>query len=195
MLYNVWMRKLFFNKALKVLLTTNALILLAGAMLGPIYALFVNEIGGDLMDASIAGFLFAVSAGFVTLLSGKLSDRVRHSEQILVLGYLLIGVGFFLFQFVDTILSLFMIQVLIGMGEAIYSPAFDKLYSQHLDRGKFGTEWGTWESMYYFTTAFGALLGGLLVTQLGFPALFLSMAFLSFSSGLYLYLLSPQRVL
>jgi len=112
-----------------------------------------------------------------------------------MLGYSLIGLGFLLFQFVDSVFSLFLIQILIGMGEAIYSPAFDKLYSQHLDQGKFGTEWGTWESMYYFTTAFGALLGGLLVTQFGFSALFLIMAFLSFSSGAYLYLLSPQRVL
>jgi len=62
------MYKFFFNKALRILLVTNALILLAAAMLGPIYALFVKEIGGDLMDASIAGFIFAISAGLVTLL-------------------------------------------------------------------------------------------------------------------------------
>ena len=35
------------NKALKILLSTNAIILLAAAMLGPIYAIFVEEIGGS----------------------------------------------------------------------------------------------------------------------------------------------------
>ena len=35
------------SKALRILLATNAFILLAGAMLGPIYALFVDEIGGE----------------------------------------------------------------------------------------------------------------------------------------------------
>jgi MFS family permease len=189
------MGKKIFNKALKILLGTNALILLAAAMLTPIYALFVEEIGGDLMDASIAGFLFALSAGVVTLLSGKISDKVRHSEHVLMLGYALMGTGFLLFLFIHSVTTLFIIQILIGMGEAIYSPAFDKLYSEHLDRGKFGVEWGTWESMYYFTTAFGAIIGGLMVTRFGFPALFLSMAFLSFASGSYLYFLSPKRVL
>lgn len=184
-----------FNKALRVLLITNALILLAGAMLIPISAIFVEEIGGTLMDASIAGFIFAISAGLVTLLSGQMSDRVKHSDSILILGYLLIGTGFFLYQFATNVEYLFLIQALIGVGEAIYSPAFDKLYSTHLDRGKDGTEWGAWESMNYFAAAFGALLGGLLVTHFGFQAMFISMAILSLASGFYLYLLSPQRVL
>ena len=189
------MRKAIFNHALRVLLATNALILLAGAMLGPIYAIYVTEIGGDLMDASIAGFLFAISAGLITLLSGKFSDKARHSDLVMVLGYTLIGTGFLLYQFVDSVFSLFAIQALIGIGNAVYAPAFDKLYSQHLDRGNYGSEWGTWESMNYFMAAFGALLGGLLVTRFGFSTLFYAMAFLSFMSGFYLYALSPRRVL
>ncbi|MBU0706339.1 MFS transporter [Patescibacteria group bacterium] len=184
-----------FNRAIRILLATNALILLAGAMLGPIYAIFVEEIGGDLMDASVAGFLFAITAGLITLYTGKYSDGMRHSDKIVILGYSLIGTGFLLYQLVDSVMSLFAIQILIGIGEAVYSPAFDKLYSKHLDWGKSGTEWGTWESMNYFTAAFGALVGGILVTWLGFAALFYLMAFLSFSSGLYLYVVSPQRVL
>ena len=188
------MREYLFNKALRVLLITNGLILISAAMLGPIYALFVERVGGDLLDASIAGFLFAISAGLMTFASGKFSDKIRHSEIIIVLGYFLMGTGFFLYQFVDSITFLFSIQVLIGLGEAIYAPAFDRLYSMHLDKGKQGTEWGVWESMYYFTMAFGALIGGLIVTQFGFNAIFIIMAALSYISASYLYLLSPKRV-
>jgi len=184
-----------FNRAIRILLVTNALILLASAMLGPIYAIFVEKIGGDLMDASIAGFLYAITAGLVTLLTGKFSDKVRHNDKIIIIGYTLIGSGFLLYQLVDSVFSLFAIQALIGLGEAIYSPAFDKLYSKHLDYGKSGAEWGSWESMNYFTAAFGAILGGLLVSNFSFSALFYAMAALSFGSGLYLYFLSPRRVL
>lgn len=164
-------------------------------MLGPIYALFVEEIGGSLLDASIAGAIFAFTAGLVTILSGKLSDKVRQSELIMILGYVLMGTGFFLYQFVDSVMFLFSIQILIGFGEAIYSPAFDKLYSAHLDKGKSGTQWGAWEGMNYFTTAFGALVGGLIVTRFGFNAIFIIMAVLSYISAVYLFLLSPKRVL
>ena len=37
-----------------MLLFTNSLIIVAGAMLGPIYALLVEDIGGGLLDASLA---------------------------------------------------------------------------------------------------------------------------------------------
>jgi len=188
------MKKLF-NKALRILLVTNGLILIAGAMLGPIYALFVERIGGDLLDASIAGALFALSAGIVSLIFGRMSDRIKHSEYVMILGYVLMGTGFFLYQFVDSVWHLFIIQILIGFGEAIYSPAFDKLYSIHLDAKKEGTEWGAWESMNYFTAAFGALIGGLIVTRFGFNAIFIIMAALSYISASYLYIISPKRVL
>jgi len=38
-----YMTRLYFNKALCILLSTNAMILTAAAMLGPIYALFVEQ--------------------------------------------------------------------------------------------------------------------------------------------------------
>ena len=73
------MKKPFLNKALRILLSTNAMILMAGAMLGPIYAIFVEDVGGDLLDASLAGGIFALVAGITTLLSGKYSDKIRNS--------------------------------------------------------------------------------------------------------------------
>ncbi|MBU0727196.1 hypothetical protein KKA95_00765, partial [Patescibacteria group bacterium] len=64
----------------------------------------------------------------------------------------------------------------------------------HLDDNREGTEWGAWESMNYFTTAIGALAGGLIVTRFGFNAIFVLMAALSYMSASYLYILSPKKV-
>lgn len=189
------MKKQIFNKALKILLVTNGLILIAGAMIGPIYALFVEQIGGDLLDASVAGGLFALTAGIVSLLFGRLSDEIRHSDFVLIFGYCLIGLGFLLYLFVDSVLFLFAVQILIGIGEAIYAPAFDKLYSINLINGKGGAEWGVYESLDYFTTASGALIGGFIATKFGFNAIFIMMAALCYISASYLYFLSPKRVL
>jgi len=181
------MKILFFNKALRILLSTNALILMAGAMLGPIYAIFVVNVGGDLMDASIAGSIFALAAGLTTLISGKYSDKIKENELIVVLGYSIMGLGFILYNWVNSITLLFIVQAIGGLGEAIYSPAFDAVYSKHLDGHRSGTQWGAWESMNYFITALGAIIGGLLVTLFSFQLLFTIMGILCFSSAWYIY--------
>jgi len=186
--------KLFFNKPLKILLFTNGLILIASAMLGPIYALFVEEIGGDLLDASLAGAVFAFAAGVTTLVSGKFADKIKENELIIVLGYVLIGIGFTLYTFVNSMVFLLIIQVMIGFGEAIYSPVFDAIYSKHLSIRKAGRQWGAWEAMNYYTAAFGAVIGGIIVYNFSFDALFVVMASLSFISAIYIYLL-PRKVL
>ncbi len=181
------MQKTYFNPALKILLSTNAFILMAGAMLGPIYALFVAQIGGDLMDASIAGGIFALTAGLTSLISGQYSDRIKENELILVLGYTIMGIGFLLYLWVSSIVFLFVVQAIIGLGEAIYSPAFDAVYSKHLDGKRSGLQWGAWESMNYFTAALGAILGGSLVTLFSFQALFVVMAVLCLGSALFIF--------
>lgn len=186
--------KRLFNKPIRILLVTNGFILIAGAMLGPIYALFVEEIGGDLLDASYAFGVFALVAGLTTLISGKYADKLKENELIVVLGYGIMGMGFLGYTLVNSIWTLLVIQVIIGLGEAIYAPAFDSIYSKHLDGHKSGREWGAWEAINYFTTAFGAVVGGLLVTFFGFNVIFVAMGLFCFASAIYIFRL-PRRIL
>lgn len=86
-----------------------------------------------------------------------------------------------------SIIALFLVQALIGLGEAIYSPAFDAVYSKHLDKKHSGIQWGAWESTNYFTTAAGAIIGGIIVTSFGFQSLFVVMGILCIGSALYIY--------
>ena len=188
------MKHVLFNKALRLLLLTNGIILLAGAMLGPIYALFVEGIGGDLLDASLTGGIFALAAGLTTLYSGKLCDKGKHPKFIISFGYFCMAVGFFGYNFVDSIYALFFIQIIIGFGEAIYSPAFDSLYSKNLAKTMRGREWGTWEAMNYFSIAIGAAIGGFIVTYLGFRSLFVLMGLISLFSSLFLFF-APKKSL
>lgn len=186
--------KRIFNRALRILLITNGLVLIAGAMLGPIYALFVEKIGGNLLEASMTGGIFALAAGITTLIAGRYADKIKHKEAIVVIGYFVMGIGFLLYTIINSIWFLFFVQILIGTAEAVYSPVFDALYSKHLTRKKSGREWGAYEALQYFAIAIGAVLGGIIVTTLGFNAIFLTMAALCFISALYIHLL-PKRTL
>ena len=104
----------FFNKALRVLLFTNGMVLVSAALIAPIYALFVAEIGRSLLDASLTAGVFAVVAGITTLVSGRIADKIKRNDLMVALGYLTVGVGFFLYNFVDSIWFLFGVQAVIG---------------------------------------------------------------------------------
>jgi MFS family permease len=182
------------TRPLKILLSTNGLYYLAGAMLGPIYAVFVEEIGGDILDASFAFSIFAIVAGITAFLSGRYTDKIKQPELIIALGYFIISIGYFYYIFVGAVWQLFIAQALIGLGGAVYSPAFDAIYSIKLKKKSAGSAWGAWEIMYYITTAAGAIIGGLIVTYFGFTPIFVIMGTLTFISAFYIYLL-PRNVL
>jgi len=188
------MVRFFLNRALRILLITNFLIMLSSAMMGPIYALFVLNVGGDLLDASLTAAILALAAGITSFLSGRYADKVKENELIIVFGYAMVALGYFMYLFVNSIWFLFLIQIIIGFGEAIYAPAFDAVYSKHLNNHRVGVQWGAWETLNYFTFAFGAVIGGLLVQNFGFNVIFLIMMVLCSGSALYIYLL-PRRVL
>ena len=183
-----------FNKAIRSMLFSDSLMLIATAMLGPLYAIFVEEIGGNLLDAGITFAVFSFVAGVVILISGALSDKVKEVELIIVVGYAVTAIGFFSYIFVDNMTSLMVAQVIVGIGTAVRAPAFDALFSEHLDKHKEGIEWGAWDSLFYFASAFGAVVGGYFASRFGFDYIFIVMATLCAISAVYIYLL-PRKLL
>jgi len=182
-----------FKKATKILLLTNWLVLIAVAMLAPIYAIFVDKVWWDLMDASIAWWIFALSAWITSLISWKITDNLKKKTNVVVFWYFLMWIWFFLYTIVDSVLFLFFVQALIGFGEAIYSPSFDALYWNNLNKKQRWLEWGAWESMNYFTIAIWAFIWWLMVTYLWFNSIFIFMWLLCFGSWTYLYILSNHK--
>ncbi|MFH1405056.1 MAG: MFS transporter [Patescibacteria group bacterium] len=189
-------RKQYFHiKALRMLVATNALILVAAAMLAPIQAIFVEKIGGNILDAGFAMAIFSLSAAVTVLLSGRMADKYKRPDLVVMLGYIIMGIGFLLFLFASSVWFLFVIQIILGIGEAIYSPAFDAMYSKHLDKKNAGSQWSNWEAMNYLTVTGGAAVGGLIADHFGFDALFIVMVLLAFFSALYMIVLGKKSLL
>ncbi len=180
------------NKIRQFLLITNGLIFLAEAMLGPIYALFIADVGGSILNAGIAGGVFAVVAGTLTLLVGKASDWSGSRRMFVGIGYAIIGLGFALYTLVDSFAALLIVEAIIGAGQAVYAPPFSVLYSQHLDFRHPARQWGVWEAMTYYTTAAGSVAGAFIASEYGFDALFVLMSGLAFASAVTV-LWKPQR--
>ncbi|MGB3945839.1 MAG: MFS transporter [Candidatus Saccharimonadales bacterium] len=183
------------TKALKILLVADSFVLVSGAMIIPFYATYVSKIGGDILEAGFAAGMFAVSAGIMTLFAGRISDRFDRKERIVAASYFVIAIGFLLYILVDSLLGLVAVQVLIGLAQASYTPAFDALYTKHLgDRKKASTAWSLWESINYFSLAIGALVGATLLHFTSFNVLFIVMSALCISSSVYLFTIRKNRL-
>lgn len=182
------------NPALRALLVSDALILTAVAMLAPIYALYVTDIGGSIFDAGLTAAALAFGAGVMSIIAGRYIDTQPNKRLVLVGGYLVVGIGFLLYTQVTSVLFLGLIQLFIGLMQPFYQTAFDTLYSTHLDTAKVAREWGWWEATKYFTTAAGAIVGSLIVVQFGFDGLFIVMASFCFLSAVHVLRL-PKKLL
>ena len=167
------------QKALKILLMASGLSILAGGLFGPIYAIFVEQIGGDILTAGTAYAAFAIAAGVLIFVISRWEDHVKYKEKFVVLGYALGCFGFLGYLLIQDPLDLFAVQIIFGISVAIGTPAYDGLYSKHLDRGKFVSEWGLWESMNYILVGISAAVGAFLAEFFGFRFLFLVMLALS----------------
>ena len=184
------------KKRLKLLLGADAFLILATAFFGPIYAIFVEKIGGDILDASGAWAVFMLASGILIFFISKWEDRVKHQDKLLVISYGVMCIGIFGYLLISRPWHLFVVQIVLGIAEALNTPVYDALYSKYLDKGKFASEWGLWDSMNNILAAVGAILGGLIATFFGFKALFAAM-FVVYLIGFFISLkfLSKKKII
>jgi MFS family permease len=182
------------TKPLKILLATDGLVMVASSMLIPFFAVFVEKVGGDILEIGFAASLFAIAGGVAVLLAGRLADKVRRKERMIAVAYMVLAAGFALYLAVDNIWLLLVVQVVVGLAEASYYPAFDALYGEHAHEGgsHAARRWSLTEANDYFAAAIGAALGAGLVHYVGFDALFITMSLFCLASGIYLFL-TPAR--
>jgi predicted MFS family arabinose efflux permease len=183
-----------FNKALRILITANTAMVFVIGMLSPFYAIFVQGIGGSIAFAGFSWAVFSIVAGFLTLLFSKWQLKVKEQELLLALGYLLRGFVFLSYAFMGSMTQLIITQILWGIGVALGTPAFDAIYSAHTNRDDSIFQWGQWEGIASIATGLAAIIGGILIQELGYSPIFIGMSIVCFSLGIYIWKL-PRKVL
>ena len=167
---------------LKLLLLSSFLINLSAGLFGPLYAVFVEQIGGDLLTAGLAFAVFSIVSGVLIYIFGKWEDRIKHQENILIISRFLTVLGTIGYLLIQSPAHLFAVQIVFGISSALITPAFDSMYSKNLTKGKYASQWGAWESMYAITVGIAAIIGGYLAQTYGFKTLFIVMVILAIFS-------------
>ncbi|MBR9707543.1 MAG: MFS transporter [Candidatus Diapherotrites archaeon] len=161
------------NKRIKILLAIDGIFMLAGGLFGPLYALFVTQVGGSILDAGLAAAAFSITFGVITLGLGAAEEKTHRLKEAVILGYSVIAIGIAGYSFVSNPFELAMVQVLLGIGYAIEAPAFDAFFSKSIKKKASGAlDWASWEGMAGIVGGTAAVLGSVIVTITSFKTLF-----------------------
>lgn len=177
------------NRSTRLLLYGGTLWYLGEGMLGPLFAVFADRIGGDILDITWAWAAYLIVMGLLYIVVGRYSDRhpteERGKERLMVLGYALNAIFTFAYLLVGSPLELLLVQASLGAAAALSAPTWDALFSRHLDHEEGGFVWGLAGGYKYIVLGIALLIGGFIVTNFSFTALFLTMGSIQVVAALY----------
>src|SRR3989344_7735569 len=125
------------HKQNKLFLLMISFFILATQMLGPIYAIFVRDIRGDILEAGTAWAIFMLISGLGIFIMGKAQDKIKKDKLFIIIGSALTCLGLLLYFFISNIIQLFLVQIVLGIATMIATPARDSFYTHYLEKGKF----------------------------------------------------------
>lgn len=141
----------------------------------PIYAIFVQKIGGDILEASGAVSLFLIVSGVTTILVHRLKWSENHRIKLMIWGWFIWVLGITGYFLISNTATLFITQVLVALGNAVANPAFDAELDDHTDDEIKSYEWGLFEAIQDIVAGLAAIIGGLVATLFGFKVLIMLM--------------------
>ncbi len=175
------------NKSLRILFISNGIFVFADRLLGPLYAIFAEKFDANVLSIGFSWFVFMGSATVFTFIVLKYGDKIVEKEYLLIGGFMLRVLAWFLYIFTNSLTMFILIQIILGLGDAIGSPAFDSIFAKHLNKGNEVHDYSSWKLVQNMSLAIASLLGGIIVYYISFEALFVAMALLGCISSLIVY--------
>jgi len=173
------------NRYTKVLLYGANLWYLSDGMLGPFIAIFTEQVGGGILDISWAYSVYLIVTGLMTIVVGKISDKHKCQEVLMVIGYAINTVFTFGYLLVDSTTTLFLVQAGLGLSSALATPTWSALYSKHENKRSSGYVWGLASGESSLVIAGAIILGGLVLQYYSFSVLFIIMGFIQLAATAY----------
>lgn len=163
------------SKITRILLYASSLWYFGEGLFGPLFAVFAEKVGGDLLDITWAWSIYLIVAGLMYVVFGKLLNNSKYKEQAMVLGYGLNTVFTFCYLLVHSTTGLFLIQIGIGLAEAISTPIWDSMFASSIEDKEDTFHWGLANGHTHFVSGIAIAIGGLIAYYVSFNALFILM--------------------
>ena len=163
------------SKTHKILLLASSLWFFGEGLFGPLFAVFAEKIGGDVLDITWAWSLFLIASGLLYILFGKLLRNSKYKEEAMVFGYLLNTIFTFGYLFIHNSHQLFLLQFGLALAEAISTPVWDALFAKNLEETDDSLFWGIAGGHSHLVSGIAIAIGGLITYYISFQFLFIIM--------------------
>lgn len=172
------------HKNIKILLTASILIHSGTNLLAPVFAIYIKDIGGTVLDAGIAIGIYAIIKGVFYFLFNRIS-RERFSHRFMISsGYFIMAIAYFMYLFASVPYHIYIIQAVLSMGETIITPSWSAVIAGSLEKGKERHIYSHFYGYRSFFEGIGAIIGGLFAFSFGFKAIFILMFIMASVSGM-----------
>ncbi len=171
------------HRNIKVLLAASILLTSGVNLFAPLYAVYIKGIGGSLFHAGALAGLYLIFQGILFLVHGRFGESLLDRKKMIIGGYFLYALGYFLYIFVSNPLQIIGIQIILAIGEVIVTPSWSAIIADSLHKGK---ERAIYANFFGYRAIFqgvAAVFGGYFAIKLGFTSVFVIMTALSIAAG------------
>lgn len=169
----------------RILLWSSNIWIFADGLLGPLFAVFAQKVGGDVLEITWAWAIYLIATGIASMVVGKISDVYIKKETLLTAGYALTALFTFGYLFVSTPVHLFVVQAGLGLALALCNAPWFALYDEYSDDDQNGYIWGLTDGLGKIIGGTAIIVGGFIVSVFSFNALFITMGILQTAALLY----------
>lgn len=169
----------------------------ADSLFGPLYAIYVEGIGGDMLDVGNTMALYSIVTGVLIIIAGKLADE-WNKELMTVIGFALSALGTCGYLVIETPMHLYILQFVFALSTALLSAPLSALFAQHINKKKAGLLWALDDGGGKILCGGGLLLGTFITYHFGFATIFVIILIFQIIATLLqtrVYMLSRKKIL
>lgn len=169
------------NRTIKLLLLSEIFVMTGFGLIEPILAIYINGniAGGTIFAAGLASMLFLMTKSVVQLPFSKYVDSHNKKITWLIIGTFIITLVPFVYIFASDITTIYIAQIIHGIGSALAYPTWLSLWGTNLDKNKEGFEWSLYSTLTGIGTAATAAVGAAISEFIGFAATFVIVGLMS----------------
>ncbi len=176
------------SKLIKRFIVADTALFGGWGFVDPVFSIFIiREIAGaSLVTVGIATAIYWVLKSIIQVPIAVYLDKnggERDDFYALIIGLVVVGIASLGFTMATSVWHIYLIQVIKAVGFALYVATWPSLFSRHLDKGHYSLDWSLDSTSVGIAIGAAGFFGGIVVTWLGYNAVFIAAAITSFISA------------